>query len=433
MQDEDSRMSTLMDQPFVTLTRRGAPDQNDAVTRAPGTWVLRFPVSFIVGLEYLSFVLIPAVSRPGPPNAFVVTITLVGLGAILATELLIAPFSRLGVGRSRRVPTRAAEGLLLIGLVAFAASSVLGYSSYATQVSAGQFGKLASLFSPFTSWALIGGVLLIYCAHQGDISRRQLLVRLGLAVAFHLTISIFVAAITAPSFLFASSLGVGLVMSRFVRPRWLVVGLLVATLTWPLIWAMRNGTRLDSGLSRAQVAGETAQDSLQFDSPLALAQHVELPEGSIPSALDVLRFGLVPRMIDPGRGYLSTGQVFNRVVGGSERSALSFTLFGDLYVVGSWTLLVVYLVVVSALTGMLFRRRGPFSLVAGVLAVNSLMSLGPTFPDSSAAFLQSLSSLAGAVFFIWLWRVAATSWEPSRAAVRAAGPGRPVPGSSSAS
>jgi hypothetical protein len=373
------------------------------------TWILRFPASFIVGSEYLVFVLIPALNRPGPPNTFVVRITLAGLGVILATELLLSPLSRLG-GRPQRVPVRAAGVLMLIGLVAFAVSSGLGYSTYSNQVSAGQFAKLASLFSPFTSWALIGGVLLIYCARQGAISRLQLLVRLGLAGFFHLAVGIYVTAIIAPSFVFAFSLGVGLIMSRLVKPRWLLVGLLIATLAWPPIWGLRNGARLQSGLSRAQVAGETAQDRLKLDSLLALAEDVELPKGSAPSLLDVLRFGLVPRIFDPGRGYLSMSQVFNRVVGGTERSALSFTLFGDLYVVGGWNLLIIYLVVVSGVTGTLFRRRDPYSLVTGVLVVSSLMSEGPSFPDSIAALLQSLSSLVGAIIFIRLWVAASISW-----------------------
>jgi hypothetical protein len=377
--------------------------------RRSATWILRFPVSFVAGWSYVIFALIPALDRPGPPNAFVLTITLVGLGVILVTELLISPLARMR-GRAKRVPVHAAVAVMVIGLAAYAISSMLGYSTYLTQVATGHFAALASVFSPFTPWALIGGVLLIFCAQHGDLSRRWLLIWLVSAVAFHVTISIFVTAITAPSFLFASSLGVGLIVSRIMKPRWLPIGLLIATLAWPFLWNLRNETRLESGLSRAQVVGETPQERLKFDSSLALAEHVKLPSGAVPSVVDLLRFGLIPRVLDSGRGYLSTSQVFNRAVGGAATSAQSFTLFGDLFVVGGWSLLVVYLVVVSVVTGVLFRRREPIALVAGVLVVNSFVSLSATFPDSVPTFLQDLLSLVGAVVFILVWVDVSTWW-----------------------
>jgi hypothetical protein len=398
-----ARAETLTGPPASARIGDVPPDRTSA------TWILRFPVSFVAGWSYVIFVLIPALDRPATPNAFVLTITLVGLGVILVTELLISPLARVR-GRPKRVPVHAAAAVMLIGLAAYAISSMLGYSTYLTQVATGHFAALASVFSPFTPWALIGGVFMIACARHGDLSRKWLLIWLASAVAFHVTISLFVTAITAPSFLFASSLGVGLIVSRILKPRWLPIGLLVATLAWPFFWHLRNETRLESGLSRAQVVGEAPQERLKFDSSLALAEHVKLPNGSVPSVLDLLRFGLIPRVFDTGRGYLSTSQVFNRAVGGAAQSAQSFTLFGDLFVVGGWSLLIVDLVAVSVVTGVLFRRREPLGLVVGVLVVNGFVSLTATFPDSVPTFLQDLLSLVGAVIFILAWVDVSTWW-----------------------
>jgi hypothetical protein len=365
----------------------------------------RYPVTLVLGFQYVVLVLWPA-WRSGEDRHFVYLITAVGLAAVFAAESAIYPIS-IPSGRTWIVEARPAAFVGVVGLVAFAASAGFGYATYAAQVGTRDVSALASVFTPFTAWLTVGAALLVYSYKEGHCSRKVLLWILGLLLAGHLLIATVLIGRLAPSMEFALTIGVLCLLAGVVKLRMLVaVSLVMLALAWPLLYETRNETRLQAGGNRFVLSQETAQERVQLDRFLELAANTSIDRSRFPGALDTLRYGLIPRILDPNRPPLSSGLIFSVASGGPASSAIGFTLFGSLYAVYGWIPMVLILVTIAFVVGALSRRRGPIAWVCIALIIDKMLWIDSLYPDAVVDLLQGIVAATLALIALRMWTIA---------------------------
>jgi len=207
---------------------------------------------------------------------------------------------------------------------------------------------------------------------------------------------------------FALGIGAALVLVGFVRLRWLWVGLAVALLVWPLLFGVRNAIRQD--ITAAALGNAYGPDALSRAREDLLLERAAIVGDAIyvlePSAADVLRFGLIPRALDPGRGELSTGKALNVAMGGTSSSSTTFTTLGTIWSLnGGFVGVMIYSGFVAAAFSLVYRHVTPIRLAIVVLLVYHVIWIESTYPDNIAAVLQGLVSLTAAWALMALLRL----------------------------
>ncbi|MBW4705886.1 hypothetical protein [Micromonospora sp. RL09-050-HVF-A] len=298
-----------------------------------------YPVSFLVLAPYAVFIVPMAVLHHNPRTGFLVF--LVGLALLGSASVETASLSfgrpdpqwRQGMRQATaRFPQiyPVARLVTLTGIAANIVGAHLGRGTVVAQVS----GELADtplgmVCALFSGWGTLGFALLVGSQLSGRLSRPKLYCWLTALVG----VEAYVAALTARSaplvalvFFVAAA---GAVCGVF-RLRHLLLWTVVLLLAWPTMFAQRNAIREESGVMvDTQV---TAADRLRLDSQLTAVAGFEVPvEIGQPGVVDYFRYGLVPRVIDPDRPALSTGQRINQFLGGGPTSAFNFLLLGNIW------------------------------------------------------------------------------------------------------
>jgi hypothetical protein len=383
----------MNDIPMLTVP---AVDRAKASLRRP----LRYPVTQLLGLQYLALAVFPAVIYGNTYLPFIVSV----LGLALLTTGFVEWLSRAALPRGganviARYPKPVAVwAITLTGAVATLGSIGLGATTYATQLGLTQASPLTTLLTPLVPWLLFGCAFALASWRVGGMSRKTTLLLIGFALAVQLTAVLQIGR-TASLMSFALAIGAGLVLVGFLRPRWLWVGILVAILAWPTLYSVRNATRQDvAGSQFGPLFGPDAQSRLREDLLLERAAIVgdafSVPQ---PSAVDILRFGLIPRALDPNRGEISTSKALNVAMGGNSFSATTFTTLGTIWSLdGGFVGVMIYSGFVAAAFSLVYRRVTPLRIAVAVLLVYNLLWIETTFPDDVAAVLQGLVSLATA-------------------------------------
>jgi hypothetical protein len=361
---------------------------------------VRFPVTLVLGLQYLALAVLPAVINGNPYLPFILSIVAVGLLTAVLAEWLYGTVTRRDDGtKAIRYPGAIGVWVVTVtGAVALLAGAWLGARTYATQVGATSASPLTTLLTPLQPWLLIGCAFALASWRAGIMGRRAMIVLIAVALTAQLISGLWLA-ILAPVMNFALTLGIALVLVGFVRPRWLLVGFAAAILVWPVLYAARNATR-------GQVLGSAPQSTLDASSRLredlllqlaaVFGDSVKLPQ---PSAVDILRFGLIPRALDPERGSLPSGTTLSVALGSASTSSSTFTVLGTIWSLdGGYLGVIVYVACVALAFSLICMRLTPVRLAFAMLLVSDLLWIEATYPDNLAAVLQGLLSLA----FAWV-------------------------------
>jgi hypothetical protein len=297
------------------------------------------------------------------------------------------------------VPVRRAELILIAGIVAVLGASYLGSGTYAVQIGQEARSPFVALLTPLEPWLLIGSAYLIAGRRQRVITGRRLAFWLLLAGVAELVAALH-RAIMQPFLSYAvAAIAVALLVGA-VRIRTAVVAALVLMLSFPAIAQLRDETRAEvAGVQLQTQAKFSAQARLREDINLSRAQYLK-PGGSYgqPAATEMLRYGLVPSVLDPHRAGLASGVILNNTIGGSPVSSTTFTTVGSVLVFAGWGGLVLYFAAVPLLIFALTRRLTPHTVVLLMLALNSLLIIERTYPDSIAGFLQGLIAALAAMW-----------------------------------
>jgi hypothetical protein len=355
----------------------------------------------VLVLQYGLLVLLPALAD-GSRSSFVYRVPLAAIGVSAYIEWVA---SRFKPHRSYARPPTALMGLAvgIVGAVATVVQTTMGAGTYAAQIGQQSTSPLASLSTPFSSWAVVGAALVLYSWSHDGCSRREALAILGGLILFELIWSATAVGRTAPGFQYALAVVTGAVIVRLIRLPHVAIGVIIVLLAWPVIFQLRQQNRLSASANSPAVRLEDASERLRLDALLAYAEHIRVPPDKLPSPLDILRFGLIPRALDPGRPELAVGSVFSVAVGSTPQSSVSFTTLGSLYSQGGWPWVLTFSALVASAVASLLRRGGPWAFVATICAVWQLLWIETNYPQNVMGFLQVLVSAGGAYLALRVW------------------------------
>ncbi|WCN83503.1 hypothetical protein [Micromonospora sp. LH3U1] len=398
-------------------TKRPSGNKAGAHREFAGRLLRCYPVTFVVLAPYALLILPMAVFYQNPETGFIVSLVGLALLGSVAVETIGRLFGRPdprwreGIRRSHaRYPWlyRVAVLVTLTSIVADVLGAHLGRGTIVNQV-AGDLsdGPLAMVSTLFSGWRAVGFALLLASHLSGRLSLAKLYGWLAVLVGAEVYIAVLTA-VTAPLValvFFVASTGA---LCGVFRLRHLAFCAVVLFLVWPAVFEHRNTLREDRGVAvDAQV---TARDRLRVDSQLSVVAGFDVPvDLGQPGVTDYLRYGLVPRVLDPDRPALSTGQRINQYIGGGPTSAYTFLLLGNIWFFDGPIGVVVVHAFWAAVAAVLLRWRGtpgPVRLSLFCLVLSDPLLWSNTYPDSTIGFLQHVVSAIPVFVLLWLSRSA---------------------------
>ncbi|MFI7078710.1 hypothetical protein ACIBO1_15585 [Micromonospora sp. NPDC049903] len=364
------------------------------------TWLLQlFPVTTVVLAPYAVLIVPMAVLNDNPDVGFIVMLLGLAVPACLAVEL--AFLRRVGRrGEWQRGLAEASDGyphlftiaraVVLVSVTADLVSAWVGQGTIFTQLTGEVVSSPAAVVSSlFMGWRYLAFALLAASLLAGLASRlaclRWTLCLLGTQLVVAVATALTAPLMTYLSFLVALAAICGLLHSRFV-----VVAVLAMFLIWPTVYAARNDLRADGGVAIDEAV--TSADRLRLDLQVTRASEYDIPvDIERPGLTEVVRYGLVPRMIDPDRPALSTGARINEYLGGTSTSAYTFLSLGTIYFLdGPWGVVLYHLG--WALVGVLLLRAGgapgPIRLAVFSFVVAAPLMWSKVYPESMISFVQ---------------------------------------------
>ncbi len=376
-------------------------------------WMRKFPVTTLIWSQYTLFVLWPAV-RTGRGIAREAFVPL-GIGFIvpLLVELFFAPVGVSRGSRPRSLPQRGVLFVTLFGIMALFLTAQLGQGLYQTQVQGGSASPLAAMLTPFSAWAFVGPIWLLYGASTNQWDNRWALRWVWLAAAAIAVHAISIARIAPAASYFvlvafmAPILGV-------LRLRAVAVMAIAAIMVWPLAYSVRNTNRVQQGALAAEIGRHDPENRLEMNRNLdLLAQFEDVPvSAGQPSVVAVARYGIVPRFVDSDRDELATATRLNTALGGAPTSAASLTMLGGVYALSGELGLVLYLIIVSLGIAFTIRLRHPLASAALGIMVVQMLWIESTYPDGMAAAIQAMISTAAAWITLGAFRARSPTWLP---------------------
>jgi hypothetical protein len=366
---------------------------NSLLDQRPVLVTEKFPVTILFALQYGSLVAFPAIAHHTQPLSLILTICAVGVGVAFLLEAMRAPLGRRNV-RSIATSPKAAVWIVCIGWLAAIGEAATGGVAYANQTTRATPSHLAAIFTPLTSWLLIGTVLIMAQAAQGAVSRARawLVILSGFALELVLSLKDAILSDVVSYFFVVTFLAVVL---GFIRWRWVIVVLFAIPIVLPTLYNLKTQER--STISTTAQPGQQLNygDRLRLDREMAQVEDFPtIPANDInpPSVPTLLLFGLVPRIFDQSRGTLHTGENLSVAVGGSSTSSDTATTFGDAYIIDGWKGVILYSGLSAVIAGIVVRRRGPWAFaLLGVIAQTCLLVEEP-YPDMLAGLLQGCVS-----------------------------------------
>jgi hypothetical protein len=373
--------------------------QVKAKLRVKGHVLQVFPASLFVVAPYFGFIIPIAIIESNPQLSFLLGLLGLALLGTLAAELLLLPLRlRRGSSLPTTAPRDTALKVMTIAVIVVAALARIAFiasggGSLLSQLTGEQRSTFTSIASLFAAWNLFAVGLLFASAMRGIFSKR--IAWLGtLLLAFIELWGALQTTVTAPLVQFVSAVLLFALVLGFVRLRTLVIALLVVLLAWPTLYTLRNALRAEAGASVDRSV--SAWDRLRFDEQLTAVAQFNVPvNAGQPDAFQVIRYGIVPRVLDPGRPSVSSARLINQLLGGSATSSFNFLSIGTLYFFyGPLGIVVFYFIAAVALCLMISRavRAGPIGLCMVALAVSYLFGWQLTFPDTVMGYLQALVS-----------------------------------------
>ncbi|MFI9640557.1 hypothetical protein ACIG87_10885 [Micromonospora sp. NPDC051925] len=384
--------------------------------REPVGGLLRcYPVSFLVLAPYALLILPMAVLNHNPQTGFimlVVGLALLGSVSVETACLLLGrpdPRWRRGMRQATARYPRiypVARLVVLISIAADLLGAYLGEGNLVAQIS-GELSDtpMVALTKLFSGWAALGFALLVASYLGGRLSRAKLYGWLGALVVTKAVVTVLTA-LTAPLIAFVFFAVTAGVVCGVFRLRYLMIGTLMLVLLWPAMFDYRNGIRQDQGVAVDDAV--TATDRMRLDRQLTAVADTEVPvDLGQPKGVDYLRYGLVPRILDPDRPALTTGQQINQYLGGSRTSASNFLLLGNIWFFDGPVGVVAVHAFWAGFVALLLRwrgRPGPARLSLVCLVFSDALLWSGTYPDSMIGFLQHVVSAMTVFILLWLTR-----------------------------
>ncbi len=362
-------------------------------------------------MQFIPFAVVPAILFKNPDAPFVTGIVAVATGSALLVEILLSSLRRAPVtapivqGETANGDddgyARGARRVSIGALAVLALAAATGYGSYGIGIGTEQVSPLQPLLTPLRPWSFIAVGLYLYGWREGKLSRKNAILWI-VAIAVGELLLALSQAIIAPGAGALFSISAACVLMGLTRARTLIAAMLIGVLVWPTIADIRNQIRLEQGVDAGYARDFEAGERLRMDRLMGLANQFDAPiDIGQPSATDTVRYGLVPRLLDPDRPPLSTGALLNVMMGGTLNSSYTFMLIGNIWIFDGYLGLVAYFVIVALLVAWLYSRRmGPAKSSVLVLAIQYLLWMGGTYPESLIGFFQALVSfcLAWLVF-----------------------------------
>ena len=354
-----------------------------------------FPVTILFGLQYGAMLVFPAIIHHTQPERLMLGVCGIGIGIAFTIESFMSWFPHREPGRPPvGVTFRSASVVLAVGVIAQVGLVTLGNVSYATQASGGARSHLAAIFTPLASWLMFGTIAVLWLWARGQVTRTTTWTVLSVSAGLQLALVIRTG-LTASLAAFALAIVFVAVILRFIRLRWVVLAVALIPLIWPPLYNLRNDIR-HTQVSTFNVAGQSpASERLREDLNFSHIQQLpEVPDPFIsPSLYTEVQFGLIPRVVDPGREILRTAEEISVAEGSTINSAATLTTLGDAYALQGWFGVVLLVVPLTLAMGIAVRRRSPWSyMFLGILVTLSIW-IESTYPDCLAAILQATVSL----------------------------------------
>ncbi|BFU42444.1 hypothetical protein [Krasilnikovia sp. MM14-A1004] len=363
-----------------------------------------FPVTCLMVAPYVLFIIPQAVSNGNPRSGFLIGLVLLGAaGAGLVEGMFL--FLRPPYRQPRdRVPAnagyprimRVAVPVAVVSIVADVARAAAGGGSIESQVTGQQTAStVAVVLAPFGGWKFVALALFASACLGGYASRRNLYLWAAAMIGAQVVIASFTA-ITANLISFCTFVAVACLMLGLTRARLVAVFAVILLAAWPTIFAIRNQIRADKGI--AVSAEMSASGRIRLDQQISAVAAYDVP-ADLPGLIGpggIVRYGLVPRALDPGRPVLATGGLISDYVGGSRSNSYNFLPLGTLYfLLGPYGVIAFYGLCAFGLVLLLRTGGGPgpgrlmvlFTALAGPLSWTS------SYPESVVGYLQSLVGL----------------------------------------
>lgn len=387
-----------------------------AAVRRPA---LRFTTTLVVAAPYVLLILPMAVWNDAPGTDFIVRtagLALLGTVAVEGSIALLAcaerrsgrPTTARLDGVARWDPGRVATVARWVTVAAVTANLtlvLLGGLTLLSQVNAVVPSGVLTLLTPFTSWPVLALALLVAANGLGGLARGATVRWIVLLVVAHITMAV-VRGTTAATTTFIITAMTLAVMTKLVPTRW-IVGLATAGIaSWPVVFAVRNDLRRADGIAVSDAV--TASDRLRFDEQIVRAQQYGAGHDlGQPDLWATVRYGLVPRFLDPERPAITSGNAINEFLGGSSISSYTFLPVATTWFFwGGAVVVLLYAVFAAAMVSLrpwdAIGRR-PVALVLATLLVSGPLAWFSTPPDASIAMLQAVVAASPVVLVLWVW------------------------------
>jgi hypothetical protein len=379
----------------VTRLRRGRRRQIPRLT-----WILQlFPVSMVVLAPYAVLVIPMAVAHDNPQIGFIAMLLALALAGTVAVELaFLGKAGRRGEWQRALVRSnsghpqlfRIARLVALVSITADLLGAWAGRGTIFTQVSGEIAASPAATISAlFSGWRYLAVALLLASLLAGKAGRLAFFGWTACLVGTQLVL-VMMTAMTSPLISYLSFVVAVAAICGVLRTRAVVVLILALFLVWPTIYTLRNQVRSDGGV--AVQADVDSADRLRFDLQVARASEFDgLVSMDGPGLLEIVRYGVVPRVLDQDRPALSTGVRINEFIGGSSNSAYTFLALGTIYFlegIGGVVLFYAGWAVVALLLLRAPGAPGPVRLCLFCLAVASPLMWLRVYPESLIGFIQ---------------------------------------------
>ena len=358
----------------------------------------RLPITAIVVAPYLILVLPMAIINSNPKSGFIAGLVVVAAASALVIELILLPLRarkswELDIYSANSSHTRLgtiARTTALVSIVADSVSAAYGGGTIFQQVSGQVSSSLAVRLGGLVfGWKYIAVGLLLASFLGGRMSRRSVQ-RWIAAIALGQIFVTSLTARTAPVFAFITFVAiVGLLFGLF-QVRYVAIAIAITFLLWPTIFTIRNGIRASGGVTVSTTV--TAGDRLRFDLQVSRAGELRVPvKIETPTVLDAIRYGAIPRILDPGRPVLSTGSQINVYLGGDTTSSFTFLPLGTIYFLGGYQAILVFYAGWALAAGLLLLpggAPGPIRISVFCLVLSGPLGWTSTYPDSMVGFVQ---------------------------------------------
>ncbi|NII40935.1 hypothetical protein E9228_001571 [Curtobacterium flaccumfaciens] len=383
--------------------------------------VLRFPTTTIVLAPYVLLFLPLAIWNDNPDTDFVIRTGALAVAGAFMVEAAIALVAlserrahRAPSAHARSRPARSWHGdrvaavartVAVVSMVANLGSVLLGGGTLRAQVDSAVPSGVLTVLSPFVSWAYVAVALLIAANALGGLSRWATIRWLVALIATQAVLA-YMTNLTARATVFLVLLATLAIFTRLVPRTWILAGAAACAVIWPTVFEIRNALRRANGIAVSDSVSAT--DRLRFDEQITrAAQYGPGHDLGQPDAWSALRYGFIPRFLDPNRPTISSGNLINELLGGSSISSYTFQPVATAWFFWG-SLAVVLLYALSASIIMATRpwdhlARRPAAIILFALMLGGPLSWFSTPPDVVVNMLQTFVSTIPVLLVLRLW------------------------------